>query len=278
MEVAGELEFFPTLDPAEEPFVVMDLARFKTGPPYGITRCRPPGPNELWIALTQGISSADGTGGVLRQAQDDGLEQDDGDGELAEPIAGALKDAGVSVRDWHDAQAMVAARLDQPLVNAGWGALLVLLFLAITLASASGLLLFSHLDANERQTEFALLRTLGISRGQMLTILWAGLSIMVLSGVALGDAAGLAPRRKPAAADGGRRGGRASHAIAGVHRRLAAVASILRYPGSRRPVRGPLAGMADGQAPVAPSTPHGRIILAIARMRAGIKPAPTRGS
>lgn len=178
MEVAGELEFFPTLDPAEEPFVVMDLARFKRAA-IRHNPVPPPGPNELWLALTRENSRTDGTtgGGTGPMQADD-------------PVSGALKDAGITVRDQHDAQLMVASRLDRPLVNAGWGALLVLLFLAITLASASGLLLFSHLDANERQTEFALLRTLGISRGQMLTILWVGLSIMVISGVALGTLLG----------------------------------------------------------------------------------------
>ena len=159
----------------------MDLARFNRA---GIRHnpVPPQGPNELWIALTPGNSGMEGRtagAGPAQAADASGWE-----------IVGALRDAGVTVRDQHDAQLMVASRLDQPLVNAGWGALLVLLFLAITLASASGLLLFSHLDANERQTEFALLRTLGISRGQMLTILWAGLSIMVLSGVALGTLLG----------------------------------------------------------------------------------------
>lgn len=170
LEVAGELEFFPTLDPAEEPFVVMDLDGFNRAA-VRHNPAPPQGPNELWIRLNPAHAGDDGRAYV-------------------EAVTGALKDAGVTVREQHEAQSMVASRLDRPLVNAGWGALLVLLFLAITLASASGLLLFSHLDANERQTEFALLRTLGISRGQMLTILWAGLSIMVLSGVALGTLLG----------------------------------------------------------------------------------------
>ena len=182
-------------------------------------------------------------------------------------VVGALKDAGVSVREQHDAQLMVASRLDQPLVNAGWGALLVLLFLAITLASASGLLLFSHLDANERQTEFALLRTLGISRGQMLTILWAGLSIMVLSGVALGTLLGwllgasLLPLMEVAEA------GERVHAIAGVHGRLAAAPDILRCPRSSGPALWPLAGLADGQATVAPGTPHGRMMIGVMQLK-----------
>ena len=42
----------------------------------------------------------------------------------------------------------------------------------------------------ERQTEFALLRTLGISRRQMRGILWAGLFIIVACGVGLGTLLG----------------------------------------------------------------------------------------
>ena len=164
LEVTGELEFFPTLDPAEEPFVVMDLDRFNRAA-VRHSPVPPPGPNELWI------SGANGT-------VDAGM------------VSSRLQGEAVNVREQHDALSMVASNLDQPLVNAGWGGLLVLLFLAITLASASGLLLFSHLDATERQTEFALLRTLGISRRQMRIILWAGLSIMILCGVGLGTLLG----------------------------------------------------------------------------------------
>ena len=175
LEVAGELEFFPTLDPADAPFVVMDLARFNRAA-VRHSPVPPPGPNELWI----GLSESEFTGSV--DGQDGTVD--------ADAVTAALQDAGVSAREHYDAQSMVASRLDRPLVNAGWGGLLVLLFLAITLASGSGLLLFSHLDANERRTEFALLRTLGVSRRQMLTMLWAGLGIMVLSGVALGTLLG----------------------------------------------------------------------------------------
>ena len=164
IEVTGELEFFPTLDPAEEPYVVMDISHFNRVA-VRHSPVPPPGPNELWIAGENGTVDPDS-------------------------VSSALQGEGVTVRDQHDAQQMVISRLDRPLVNAGWGGLLVLLFLAITLASASGLLIFSHLDATERQTEFALLRTLGISGGQMRIILWAGLCIMVLSGVGLGTLLG----------------------------------------------------------------------------------------
>ena len=93
---------------------------------------------------------------------------------------------GVNVRDVHDAEAMVISRVDQPLVTAGWGALLVLLFLAVALATGSGVMLFSFLDVKERQTEFALLRTLGNSAGQIQGIVWFNLFLIVICGLALG--------------------------------------------------------------------------------------------
>ena len=160
LEVVAEVEYFPTLDPNERPFAVVDLSRFT----QASVRYSPRPPrrsNELWLS---------GDGGPVD----------------AEAVVAALRSQGVAVRETLHAPAMVALRVEQPLVNAGWGALLALLFLAVALASASGLMLFSHLDARERQTEFALLRTLGTSRGQMQRIVWARLLVMVICGVGLG--------------------------------------------------------------------------------------------
>ena len=160
LEVAAEVEFFPTLDPGGRPFAVVDLSRF-TQAAVRYSPLPPSGANELWL---------DGGGAPI----------------AAGPVSATLREEGVSIRDTLHAPSMVAQRVEQPLVNAGWGALLVLLFLAVALASASGLMLFSHLDARERQTEFALLRTLGISRGQMQRIVWTNLFLMILCGVGLG--------------------------------------------------------------------------------------------
>ena len=103
-----------------------------------------------------------------------------------EALTESMKQLGVSVREIYDADIMVGSRVDQPLVNAGWGALLVLLFLAVALASGSGVMLFSFLDTKERQTEFALLRTLGSTGGQLRYIVWFNLFLIVICGVVLG--------------------------------------------------------------------------------------------
>ena len=160
LDVVAEVDYFPTLDPTEGPFAVVDLAGFIRA----TTRHSPSPPrrsNELWLA---------GNGADIDP----------------EAVTAALRREGVTVRHVHHAPSMVALQVEQPLVNAGWGALLVLLFLAVALASASGLMLFSHLDAQERQTEFALLRTLGTSRGQMQRVVWASLLFMAVCGVGLG--------------------------------------------------------------------------------------------
>jgi ABC-type antimicrobial peptide transport system permease subunit len=65
------------------------------------------------------------------------------------------------------------------------------MFLALVLASASGVMLFSYMDTRERQTEYALLRTLGFSRGQLNGVVWFNLFLMVVCGVGLGTLAGV---------------------------------------------------------------------------------------
>lgn len=165
LRIAAEVAYFPTLNPDGRPFAVVDLARF-TQAAVRYSPQQPGRANELWVNF------------------------DDARDAVALPesgqVATALRDAGVNVREVLLAPSMAAARLERPLVNAGWGALLALLFLAIALASGSGLLLFSHLGARERRTEFALLRTLGLSRGQMRLVAGCGLALMVSYGIGLG--------------------------------------------------------------------------------------------
>ena len=64
------------------------------------------------------------------------------------------------------------------------------MFLALALASASGVILFSYIDTGERRTEFALLRTLGSSAGQLNGMVWFNLLLVMVCGVALGTWAG----------------------------------------------------------------------------------------
>ena len=113
-------------------------------------------------------------------------------GAMAEAAAAdeLIRDIGITSGGVMVAEEEIELRGQQPLANAGWGGLLVIMFLALALASASGIALFCWLDTRERQTEFALLRTLGSSRGQLNAVVWFNLAIVVIAGVAVGTWAG----------------------------------------------------------------------------------------
>ncbi len=164
IQVAGVADYFPTLDPRERPFVVLDLETFNL---YANRHGRRTGagPNEVWAA-----TEAPGRAEAL--------------------LSGALTERGLQVRESRQAEAEIRRRVEQPLTNANWGGLLALMFLALTLASASGVILFSYIDTGERRTEFALLRTLGSSAGQLNGMVWFNLLLMVVCGVGLGTWAG----------------------------------------------------------------------------------------
>lgn len=164
VEIKAVVDYFPTLDPSEAPFVVVGLASFISR--SNLHSPRPTGgSNELWV--NPGASGGDG-----------------------DSVAGSLADNGARARTTYAASEMVLNSVDQPLVNAGWGALLVLMFLALVVASALGVMLFSFIDTKERQTEFALLRTLGSSRRQLNGTVWFSLFLVAVCGVSLGTLAG----------------------------------------------------------------------------------------
>ncbi|MBC8280110.1 MAG: ABC transporter permease [Chloroflexi bacterium] len=173
VNIVAVADYFPTLNPGDKPFAVLDLDSFEA-----VANQHSPvplaGANEIWVDLESF------TGELPADFDEVGATGD------ADKVAESMRELGVNVRDVHDAEAMVISRVDQPLVNAGWGALLVLLFLAVALATGSGVMLFSFLDTKERQTEFALLRTLGTTGGQMRGIVWFNLFLIVICGVALG--------------------------------------------------------------------------------------------
>ncbi|MFQ6028958.1 MAG: FtsX-like permease family protein, partial [Dehalococcoidia bacterium] len=120
IQVASVADFFPTLDPRQQSFLVMDLAQFIE---YANRHSRRVigGPNELWS------NTAAGAGAL--PVITDGLVQ-----------------RGLRVQETRVASEEVDRRVRQPLTNASWGGLLVLMFLALVLASASGVVLFSYLD------------------------------------------------------------------------------------------------------------------------------------
>ncbi len=161
LKAVAVADYFPTLDPEERPFAVVDLKSFNEISNLHSLRLVG-GSNELWAGLGEANDNVDA-------------------------VARALSAPGLSLKEPILASEMVAQRLDQPLVNAGWGGLLVLVFLVLVLASASGVMLFSYIDTRQRRTEFALLRTLGSSTRQLYRVVWFSVLLVIASGIGLGS-------------------------------------------------------------------------------------------
>jgi len=166
VRIIGVADYFPTLYPGETSFVIVDLVRLVDYLNTRITTTfRGHGPDELWVHLT---------------------EPDAKPADITLPLI--LH--GMKAHTTYVASEMVSSRVTHPLLVAGWSGLVVLCFFTIVLASTSSIMLYSYMDTRERQLEFALLRTLGFSRGQLNGIVWFGLILMVVSGIALGTWAG----------------------------------------------------------------------------------------
>ena len=73
-----------------------------------------------------------------------------------------------------------------PLVGAGWSALLLLAFVAVLVLSGLGFLVHSYVSFRTREVEFALTRTLGFSTGQQIMQIWLEQVVIVVVGIALG--------------------------------------------------------------------------------------------
>lgn len=169
LKAVAVADFFPTVDPSENRFAIVDLesltqaANFHSPLPVG-------GTNELWIEF---------------EGEEAGINPTNGDA-----VTQVLEESGLRLRQARLASELVSESVDQPLVNAGWGSLLVLVFLVLLLASASGVMLFTYIDTRERQIEFALLRTLGSSTSQLNAVVWFGVFLIVACGIGIGSLVG----------------------------------------------------------------------------------------
>ena len=161
VSLVGIVEQFPTLTQFDENLLIADLTALTR---YANLLYRGSGnfPMELWIS-----------------ASDDEIER--------EGLVGRLED----VPDYRSGFVLdTASRLSSsqvdPLVGAGWSALLLLAFLAVLFLSGLGFLVHSYVSFRTREVEFALTRTLGFSRGQQIAQIWVEQVVIVVIGIGLG--------------------------------------------------------------------------------------------
>jgi len=157
-QIAGYIDYFPTWQPGSG-FAVVDASRLfaevNIAAPDRALQYR-----EAWFA------------------------SDD-----PEATSAALEAAGIA--DVVSRQAIELQQQDDPLIAAGWSGILAIAFAAVLLLSAIGFVVYSYLTAQQRGLEFAILRTLGFSKGQIFSVVMFEHLFVIIAGMGLGTLVGL---------------------------------------------------------------------------------------
>ena len=155
------IDLFPTMTNPDQSFLVADLTALSRQANLGAIHDAP-NPNEVWISTT--------TSGPERDRLIQSLDTM----------------AGYSSTSIHDRAQRLAESNADPLVEAGWRALLFIAFSAVLILSCLGFLVHGYVSFRNRQLQFALLKVVGLSRTQLLTTVLVEQALVIAAGMALG--------------------------------------------------------------------------------------------
>lgn len=162
IHIIDSFEYFPTLDTVRKRYLVGDLAAIMRYANLEPTSAEVK-PNEIWLS-----TAANGS-------------------ERAE-LVNDMRDQGEPFRSraiYDRVEELADAEVD-PLVQAGWRALLFMAFGAVLILSCLGFLVHSYVSFREREMQFGLMRTVGFSMRQLVTLVWLEQAIVIGVGMALG--------------------------------------------------------------------------------------------
>lgn len=163
VRLAGVADYFPTLDPEFSTFVVADIR--STWMALNANKMRnAEQANEVWIDTGDAVPSEVANAMRARTAVPPSLIAQD---QL-------LRDAAVD-----------------PLISAGWRALLAIAFATVLAASAVGFLVYSQVTFASRMTEYAVVRTLGLTTRQVLGLVTLELLMVLVPAVLVGGLLGM---------------------------------------------------------------------------------------
>ncbi len=161
VRIAGAMDYFPTLNTVAEPWLVADLGSLTLVSNIEATYGEIVAPNEAWLVTQEGLADRS---------------------ELAE----RLRVSPFNSSTVHDREALLATTQVDPLLDAGWRALLNVAFVTVMILSCIGFLVHTYVSFRERESQFALLRAVGLSMNQLSTLVWLEQALMVVAGLALG--------------------------------------------------------------------------------------------
>ncbi|MCH7745123.1 MAG: ABC transporter permease, partial [Chloroflexi bacterium] len=161
VRLVDTIDFFPTLNTFTKKFLLADLASVISYANLEATSAELR-PNEIW--LTTNLN------GSTRAELLDTLEND----------------PPFSSRIVHDTVQSLADSQVDPLVQAGWRALLFIAFSTVLVLSGLGFLVHAYVSFRSREMEFALMRTIGFSMRQLIALVWLEQALIIFAGMALG--------------------------------------------------------------------------------------------
>lgn len=163
VKLVDELDYFPTLDTNNETFLIGDFQAISgyanLGANTGELR-----PNEIWLSTDPNTNGA----------------------ERAELISILSENLPFMTRVVHDRVEVLAASQVDPLVDAGWNALLFVAFSAVFILSGLGFLVHAYVSFKGREVEFALMRTIGFTMKQLITLVFLEQVLVIGVGLGLG--------------------------------------------------------------------------------------------
>ena len=163
VRLVGVADYFPTLDPEFSTFLVADIR--STWMALNANKMRnAEQANEVWIETGEVLPSEVATDIRRRMSVPPSLIAQD---QL-------LRDAAVD-----------------PLISAGWKALLAIAFTTVLAASAVGFLVYSQVTFASRMTEYAVVRTLGLTTKQVLGLVTLELLMVLVPAVLVGGLLGM---------------------------------------------------------------------------------------
>jgi hypothetical protein len=163
ISIVGSVELFPTVSSDLKPYLIADISALNAFATSGVAD-QPFLPEDLWIASS--------TTGAARES-------------LLESISSLEGFGSVTVLDREERFRAKDASVD-PLVEAGWRALLFIAFSAVLLLSCLGFLVHAYSSFRSRQVQFALMRTSGLSGRQLMMMMWLEQTVIIAVGLALG--------------------------------------------------------------------------------------------
>ena len=163
VRLAGVTDYFPTLDPEFSTFLVGDI-------------------RSTWIALNANkMRNAE-------QANEVWIETGDA---VPSEVANAMRGRMTSPPSLIAQDQLLRDAAVDPLISAGWKALLAIAFTTVLAASAVGFLVYSQVTFASRMTEYAVVRTLGLTTKQVLGLVTLELSMVLVPAVLVGGLLGM---------------------------------------------------------------------------------------